>query len=172
MQKPVLDQMWETFIKFSWDDISSGIYFNLTRKQINPVITRLKNEGISDWYCFLIHDKDNGVPTTQDDVNPYFHIMFSLKKNLDPKEFLPDFCVMTRKMDINSASVIFMGGGVKFNTSLLKDESIEEVWRIIGEQSEQILSILNSFKESINIPVFHVGQLLHYYASMTQLRVG
>jgi len=53
----------------------------------------------------------------------------------------------------------------------LKDESIEEVWRIIGEQSEWLLYMLDIFKDIINIPLQYVGQLLHYFSNMTQLMV-
>lgn len=62
--------------------------------------------------------------------------------------------------------------GTKFDKSLLKHEEIEEVWRIIGEQSEWLLSMLDAYKENVKIPLQHVGQFLHYYFNMTQLSIS
>ena len=46
MQKPDLDQMWETFIKFSMDDVPIGKHIEIIRKKIKPLIFRLKNDGL------------------------------------------------------------------------------------------------------------------------------
>jgi len=172
MQKPNLDQMWETFIKFSMDDIPSGKHIEIIRKKIQPLIFRLRNDGLINWYSFLVHNRKHGVPTTEDDNNPYFHIRFETKKEVNPKDFLPSYCVLTRRIKRDWVKDISIGEGMKFDTSLLKDESIEEVWRMIGEQSEWLLYMLDIFKNEIDIPLQYVGQLLHYFANMTQLIVG
>jgi hypothetical protein len=172
MQKPNLDQMWETFIKFSRDDVPLGKHIEIIRKKIRPLISRLKDDGLISWYSFLVHDRNSGVPTTQDDNNPYFHIRFETKEGINPKDFLPTYCVLTRKIERDWVKDISIGGGLKFNTFMLKDESIEEVWRIIGEQSEWLLCMLDVFKDDIDVPLQYVGQLLHYFANMTMLRIG
>ena len=163
--------MWETFIKFSWEDIRSARHFDVIRNQIYPLITQLKADGIINWYCFLIHGKDNGVPTTPDDTNPYFHIRFDVTEEIDPIQYLPIYCVLTRKVELLWVKDISVANGL-FDTQLMKDESIEEVWRLIGEQSEWVFNLLNSFKGNVTIPLQCVGQFLHYYANMTMLRVG
>jgi hypothetical protein len=170
MEKPDLDKMWETFIKLSWDDILYGRHIDIIRKKVQPLISNLKNEGLIRWYSFLIHDRRSGVPTTEDDNNPYFHLRFE-SEEVNPKDFLPNYCVLTRKIERACLENIFMGGGVKFDVSLLKNESIEDVWRIIGEQSEWLLFILSIFKDDVNIPLSYVGQFLHYFSNMTQLRI-
>jgi len=171
MQKPDLNRMWETFIKFSWNDVPLGRHFDIIRKKVYPLISRLKDEGIINWYCFLIHDRNSGVPTSEDDINPYFHIRFAVKKEINPKDVLPSYCVLTRKIEREWVAQISIGRNEVMNTSLFDPEEIEEAWRIIGEQSEWLFSMLNIFKKDQNIPLRYVGQFLHYYANMTQLRI-
>jgi hypothetical protein len=176
MQKPNLNRMWETFIKVpSYNgQLRFNDLFDTIRFKISPMIQRLRNDGIVDWYCFLIHGKDNGVPTTQDDNSPYFHIRVSLRENDKPDfgKSLPDYCVMTRKIERQWVERISLTREETFDTFLFKDESIEEIWRIIGEQSEWLLSTLDAYKENVSIPHLHIAEFLHYYSNMTQMRFG
>jgi hypothetical protein len=58
MEKPDLDKLWETFIRFSWDDLSSGRHIGLIREKVADTISVLKAKGNIGWYCFSIHDKN------------------------------------------------------------------------------------------------------------------
>jgi len=170
MEKPDLSRLWETFIRFSWDDLSSGGHIGLIREKVASTISVLKAKGNIDWYCFFIHDKNSGVPTSTDDEYLYFHIIFALKKHINPVDVLPIYCVLTRKADSEWAKSISVdNNGAKFDVSLLKDESIEEVWRLIGEQSEWLLNLLTAFKENVNIPASYIKRFLNYYTDMTAL---
>ncbi len=170
MQKPDLNRLWETFIRFSWDDLSSRRHISLIREKVAPAISILKAERNISWYCFLIHDRNSGVPASIDDENLYFHIRFELKKHINPVDVLPSYCVLTRKIDPKWVGTISIDNkGTKFDTSLFKEESIEEIWRISGEQSEWLLNLLNAFKENTNIPISYIEQFLHYYTDMTCL---
>ena len=170
MEKPDLDRMWETFIRFSWDNLSSGGHIGLIREKVAHTISLLKAKGKISWYCFWIHDKNTGVPTSKDDEYLYFHIRFSLTKHINPVDVLPIYCVLTRKVDPEWVKAISIDNkDTKFDVSLLKDESIEEVWRIIGEESEWLLNLLNAFKDNINIPVSHIQGFLNHYTDMTAL---
>jgi len=171
MQKPDLNQMWETFIKIPTDDnrVGFSLLYNNIRSKIYPMISRLEDNDMINWYCFLIHDRNSGVPTSEDDKKPYFHIRFTLKKDVDPSKFqdsLPNYCVMTSKRKRRPIESI---AGI--DKSLLKNEEIEEAWRIIGEQSEWFLEMLNIHKEGVDIPPQQIAQFLHFYANMTQLQV-
>ena len=171
MEKPDLNQMWETFIEIPAEDNRTRltILYNMIRSQIYPMISRLRDRGIVNWYCFLIHDRHSGVPTSEDDDNPYFHIRVALKKSASPDEFLnslPNYCVMTRKIRRNRVESI-----VGINKSVIKNEEIEEAWRIIGEQSDWLLEMLNIHKDNIDILPQQIAQFLHFYANMTQLQV-
>lgn len=168
MKKPDLDQLWETFIKIPTEDdtINLNNIYNTIRSKIYPMISRLRNSGILNWYCFLIHNRHSGVPTSEDDDNPYFHIRLELEKNINPNDFLPSYCVMTRM--IRRKQVESIAG---IDKSLLKNEEIEEAWRIIGEQSEWLFELFNIYREDAEIPPEQIGQFLHFYANMTCVAV-
>ena len=164
MEKPDLSKLWETFIRFSWSDLSSGRYIGLIREKVFHAISVLKARGNINWYCFFIHDKNSGVPTSADDEYLYFHIFFALEKRINPVDVLHIYCVLTRKVDIEwPKSISIDNKGAKFNVSLLKDESIEEVWRLIGEQSEWLLTLLSAFKENVNIPVDYIRRETRFF---------
>ena len=167
MQKPNLNQMWETFIKIGLpNEVSFGRLVQIIRFNIYPMISRLKDDGIINWYHFLIHNRESGVPTTEDDNNLYYHIRFALKKDIKPKDvhnLLPNYCEKTRPIERRLESI----SGI--DKSLLKNEEIEEAWRIIGEQSEWLINMLNIHKEDIEIPTDQVEQFLHFYSNMTGL---
>jgi hypothetical protein len=170
MDKPDLNRLWETFIRFSWDDLASGRQIDLIREKVASTISILKAEGDVDWYCFLINNRNSGVPTSEDDEDLYFHIRFALEKHINPARALPSYCVLTRKVDPEWVRTISIDNkGTQFDASLFKEESIEGVWKVIGQQSEWLLNLLNAFKENSNIPASYVERFLHYYTDMTGL---
>jgi muconolactone delta-isomerase len=173
MQRPTLSRMYETFIKIDpHPDPLHQIIFQTIKTKVYPTIEQLKKDGKVDWYSFLIHNRRSGVPTTSDDNNAYFHIRFSLSKEADKEQILksiPDFCVMTRKVNPSSVESISISTTMKFNPSLLKQGGIEEIWRIIGDQSEFFLNVFERYKDDVVIPVEEIWSLLHYFHNMVGL---
>jgi len=168
MQNPNLDRMWETFIRTSTIDVFSGKHLDIIRFKIYPMIQNLTREKVIDWYCFLIHRN----PKDENDPNPYFHIRVSIAKNVDHQVFcksLPNYCLFTQPIKREAVSTIRIGENVYFDTSLFKTKKIEDVWRIIGEQSEWLLKMLNAHKENADIPFEHIKAFYHYYFNMINL---
>ena len=168
MQKPNLDRMWETLIKTSIEDIFPGKHIDTIRFKIYPMIYDLTKKKIINWYCFLIHKN----PKNKNDPNLYFHIRVSLEKGVEPKVFresLPNYCLFTQPIKRERVAKISIGRNEHLDTSLFKTEEIEDAWRIIGEQSEWLLNMLNIYKENVDIPFKHIAQFFHYYFNMTNL---
>jgi len=169
MQKPNLDLMWETFIKIGLPRKTPLVrLYDTIQFDISSVISILRDNDVGNWYSFLIHDRNSGVPTNEDDNNLYIHIRFTLRDNVNHKEILsslPKYCEMTRHIEPRPNSI------TGIDESLFKDENIDEAWRILGEQSEWFLQLLNAHKEDVTIPPQHIGQFLHYFANMAQLQV-
>jgi hypothetical protein len=142
MKRPILSRMYETFIKIDpRPDPLHQIIFQTIKTKVYPTIEQLKKDGKVDWHSFLIHNRRSGVPTTDDDNNAYFHIRFSLSKEANEDEILkilPDFCVLTRKV----------------NPSNVKS-----------------ISISNTMKYDVVIPVEEIWSLLHYFHNMVGLSV-
>ncbi len=168
VQKPDLNRMWETFIKIGLEIRYDNLY-DLIRFKIHPMISDLRQRGIIDWYCFLIHNRTSGVPTTEDDKNAYWHIRFTVSKDVNPKDFLPNYCCKTRKVKSEWVKDISISRIEVMDKSLFVNGKIEEAWKIIGEQSEWLLDLLDIYKEEVKITPKQVLPFLHYFANMTQL---
>jgi len=159
MQRPDLDRMWETFVRVRPDEKP----INIIRFRMRPLISRLRDEGVIGWYHFLVHPRPSELPPIEGDTNLCFHIRFEFK-GTDPSKVLPDYCVVTRKIGrIENIAGI--------DRSLLKDEQIEEAWKVIGEQSEWVINMLDIHKEDVDVPLNQIMQFLHYFYNMIQLGV-
>lgn len=169
MRKPNLNRMWETFIKTSIEDVSSGRHIDTIRLKIYPMISDLMKKEVINWYCFLIHRN----PKDKNDPNPYFHVRVSLEEDANPEvlfELLPDYCLFTQHIRPSRVAKINVGRNKHLDTSVLKTEKIEEAWRIIGEQSEWLLNMLGAYKSKVDIPFRHIAQFFHYYFNMINLQ--
>ncbi len=168
MKKPDLDRMWETFVKVSLEDVQSHKHFQTLRLDLVPIISQLMERGLIDWFCFLLHDRNSGVPTAADDPSLYLHLRFSVRENVDPRAIiasLPEHFIMTRQIERNRVESI---AGI--DKSLLKQQQIVDAWRVIGEQSEWLLDMLQIYREDVAVPPEQVAQFLHFFANMTNIR--
>jgi hypothetical protein len=167
MHKPSLDRMWETFIQLPIEGLSFNNYVQTLRFELHPIVSELLDKNAIEWYCFLLHGKSSGVPTSANDSHLYIHLRFSLKETADAAsvvKMLPPSCVMTAPIDVGRIESIT---GV--DKSALKDEDIEEAWRMIGQQSEWVLDFFSVHKEDVTISPQQISQFLHFFDNMTQV---
>lgn len=157
MQKPNLDRLWQVWIKI---DIQQDLFnsaINTIRTRVTEAVSIL--EAKIDWYYFLIHGRPN-------DVNLYFHCVFSLRESVNSEEFtssLPDYCLYPEHLERSYGESI---SGI--NKEFLKNEEIEEAWRIIGKQSEWIIDLVRIHKDG-QLPIQQFTQFMHYYMNMMGL---
>lgn len=131
----------------------------IIRLQVSEAIAILEDNKIIDWYYFLIHPKDN-------DSNAYFDVVFTLREGVDSKDFLtllPSYCLEPKPVNREYGESI---SGIE--KTLLKNNEIEEAWRIIGEQSEWIIHMVNIHKDE-EIPIQQFTQFMHFYMNMMGL---
>ena len=167
MEKPNLKKVWVTYIKIGpLQEITLQRCIDTLRNMVSPMILDLKEKSLLRWYSFLVHPgKDKADP------NGYYHIRFELKGKYDTKErinsVLPDYCEKTmtyRFRDVENLENI-----TSIDKSILKNRRIEEAWRIIGEQSEWVTKILDSFGEEFDIPDQQFIQYVHFLMNMLGL---
>ncbi|MFW9853840.1 MAG: hypothetical protein ACFFFG_02200 [Candidatus Thorarchaeota archaeon] len=66
----------------------------------------------------------------------------------------------------------FSGGEIRgINKELLKNDDITLAWKIIGEASEWVLSILNVYEDDHNIPRHQIAQVLHFFPNLLQMPI-
>ena len=142
MDKPDLNRLWHTYIKIGPSrNLTLKMIQDTIRLKICPLVLDLMNNDKINWYHFLIH------PHPKDKENFYFHIRFSATSKIKKSDDLnlPSYCDLTEKVaPINNISGI--------DKNLLANEKIEEAWRIIGEQSEWTINMVNAHKD-VGIPV-------------------
>jgi hypothetical protein len=164
MNTPIFDRVFETFVMLQPGDDALMVL----RHKIKPLVEELLRHGKIRWYSFLVHSRNSGVPTSTDDEHLYWHLRLELGSSIeyyDVASSLPPYCLMTRKICLSD---VISG----IDKSLLKDGRIEEAWRIIGEQSEWVLRMLDIHSASDAGLRRQVAQLLHYFANMAQMQVS
>jgi hypothetical protein len=171
MDKPHLDRIWETYIEIpidyqtmSYSTILRNIHDTL-RLKVRPTLLGLVQND-TKWYCFLFHKS-----RVQGDPKFYWHIRFEPKEGIDDKEkvnaLLPDYCDNAKTELCEKVENVRTISGI--DESLIRDSKIEEAWRILGEQSEWFLNMLEIHKEDVAIPSKQVYQFLHFFLNMSQL---
>lgn len=124
--------------------------------QIAEVVSILEKKRMINWYYFLIHNKED------DNANHYFHLVFSLTSGAQSKDFLsslPSYCLDPKHLNRGYGESI-----CGIDKELLKNDEIEEAWRIIGKQSEWIIDLVGIYREGkMTIPQF--VQFMHFYTN-------
>jgi hypothetical protein len=163
MQKPNLKRLYRVWIRIGQSQPTEALFSNAARiikSQISELVTSLQNNKMIDWYYFLIHGKNN------DTNNAYFDLVFSVSEGIDFKNFveaLPTYCLDPEQ--------VVQGFGESISditNSQLKNNEIEEAWKIIGEQSEWVIRMLSSHNDN-EITIQQYIQFMHYYMNMMGL---
>jgi hypothetical protein len=164
MEKPNLSKMWETYIKLGLPQtITNKLLLDTIRLKLYPMLHNLKSENTIKWYCFLLHgSRKNGDP------NLYFHIRIEPKDEIKDREqvisILPNYCEKEMTELSNNVEDVTSISGI--DKPLLKNEEIEEAWRILGEQSEWLMDMLNIYKDEVIVPISNIMQFMHFFLNM------
>lgn len=157
------NNIYETYIRIPLP-FNHITYINFLRSKVFPLIHELQDKNIIKWFCFLLHL----LPKSKDEAA--VHIRLELTKDMGIKNLrniLPDFCEYTTKL--NGEILLDKIEGI--NKEILKDSNLEEAWWIIGECSVWIMNMLEAHSDDTDIPIQQVGQFLHYFANIFQIKV-
>ena len=165
MRKPDLDRIVETFVPIAINPDATAIqvwqdYLDLLRTQVSPLVRQLADSGTVEWYSFLVHGRQSGVPTDESDQGYYVHLRLELADGVQEHDLasqLPPFCKMTRKMPVPQRDRLNNN-----DVQAFKEQNVEWGWHVLGEGSEWILRMLESHDPNVRIPPQNVAQLLHY----------
>lgn len=174
---PDTARTYETFLRIGEPDAGPQEfwrgYLQVLRTTVRPLIRELQTAGIIEWFGFLLHDRGSGVPTHSDDRSSYVHLRMSLAESAAEEDLLsrlPGSYRMTRKMVFPDPPAL---DGVELPTLL--DGNVRQGWKLLGESSEWVLSLLEAHAPEREIPFRNVHQFVHYLEnqlmlSMTPLR--
>ena len=169
MNTPNLDRMWETFVRIGPNAaIDERLHIFRLRNLIAPILMELRDDQLVDWYCGLIHGRDEGVPTVLGDTVAFWHIRFSIVEGIEPsrvKRRLPDEFEMTQSMPRDSPLA-----PAQAVPSEVRDAAAVRKWWILGEQFELQLGRLNNLQPEASWP--HVRRELRHFAHYFQNMSG
>jgi hypothetical protein len=100
------------------------------------------------------------------DNNLYFHLVLSLNEGVDTEyslTALPSYCLEPKHLGRGYGESI---SGI--TKTQLKNDEIEEAWKLIGEQSEWIIDLVNAHKDG-ELAIKQVIQFMHFYMNMLGL---
>ena len=154
--KPALKHTWETFLRVADPstadpapdadpaflvsrgiEVEAPIVLRHMRRDVLPLVRRLERWFGLEWFCFLVHDLESGVPTSTE--GRYIHLRLSfreLKSRRQVLQMLPAPWVMTRK---------FVAGEIGGTDSKIID--VRDAWRFIGRQSDLYLDLIEPPRE-------------------------
>jgi len=158
MQKPNLDRLWQIKIYLE-ASTSRQDFFKQAITKIKSQVTRLvsvleKDDKMIDWYYFLIHA----------DPQLYFDFVVSLKIGITEealKNLLRQltYCSTPEKLPPSWGETIS-----KVTRAQLIDDDIEEAWRLVGQQSEWLINLVNTYKnDALTIEQF--TQFMHFFTN-------
>ncbi len=165
MNVPNLERVIETFIPITIPNEATSLqiwqhYLNILRSKVEPLVKDLMQRRLIDWYSFLVHSRQSGVPISEDDKGIYVHLrveLSALASEQELRKHLPPFCRMTQKMVTPKPPSLDT-----IDIQALRDEKIEQGWKVLGEASEWVLRMLNSHSPNKPVPAQNVAQFLHY----------
>jgi hypothetical protein len=170
---PNVESIIETFIpiEVSKDATSLQVwqnYLDMLRSVVAPLVRDLTRKGVINWYCFLVHDRESGVPTGKEDDRSYVHLRMALRKPSNEAEFikqLPSFCYFSRKMSMPDPPSLD-----NVDIQSLANGQVVQGWKILGESSEWVLKMLDAHDPKKQVPPQNVSQFLHYLGNQLQIR--
>lgn len=144
------------------------VLFLTLRYTVTPLVADLIADGVINWYAFLVHGRESGVPTAATDDWAYVHLRVALTQDATPESLfsrLTPECLMTRPMvppeppTLDAVDISgLVGGDVRYG------------WRLIGDSSEQVLKVIAAHRPDRPMSDRTIAQLFHYAANEMLVR--
>lgn len=173
MKRPDLTHGIETYLPLPLGSGQTPIgawqaYLDLLRTTVRPLVLGLLAEGYIDWYGFLVHNRQSGVPAPEGDDRLYLHLRLALTRASLYQAVegrLPSEVAFTRPI----ATPIPANMDTIRVGSLLQGD-VAEAWRVLGLSSEWALAMLAAHDPVQPVPPENVGQFLHYLGNQLFVR--
>lgn len=122
------------------------------REDALPLVRDLEDRDLLDSFAFFVHDRTSGVPTVAEDRSAYVHLRITFCEEVDAVEFLSKWA--------------FVG-------PVEPSPGDEEKHRIIDAQAEWYFNLVEAHPGLSDLELLQViGQHLHLFANMSQMRIG
>lgn len=160
---PVADPLW---LAQQGMNESSPIVLELLRERVLPLYRHHQPERI--W--FFVHNRESGVPTTEDDKGAYLDITLVFDKPRDLASRIVNIdapFVMTRPDKLSEQCA-------GWDLTKLNSRKIGIVYALHNMQAQMLLEFIASFNKDADTMTLlkHLRQYMHYLANVTQMRIA
>jgi hypothetical protein len=156
MNLPNPDLVVDTFLRVR--DMNFNSYINQLRSELIPAVRRLQSEGKIVWHSFLLHGQQHlggRVPATDQDF--FVHIRLSLPEGADLQNFISHLPANFEQPIESPLTPMNEFGNADF-----KGQDWRYAWKMLGEASEWVLTLIESYSGNTQIPINNIIQFLHY----------
>jgi len=161
MELPVLSRIVDTYVPVVSGDGDLAGYFNQLRRDVLPHIRKLQADRRLRWFSFLLHDA-NGLSGHQPpDGMLFIHL------RLEPAADDIQAFIKLLPEHFKDPQHVNLPGITEFANSAFREGNSAQAWRIHGEASDWILSLLEGFEEGPKLQ--EVIQFLHYFTNPLML---
>lgn len=160
---PVADALW---LAQQGMNESSPIVLELLREHVVPMYEAIKPE--IEWVWFFVHNRDSGVPTTEDDKAAYLDITIVLRSHLVVSTIGLDAPFVMTRPDKLSAQC------AGWDLKQLNKGGVEIVHALHNMQARMLLQFIAGFNKDADTMTIlkHLRQYMHYLANVTQMRIA
>lgn len=157
---------WETFVplKRCFCCKQNEKVWVTVQKYVIPKMIELEECGVVFRWCFLIHNKESGVPTASNKL--FVHIRAELTPDVSHGRFVnflgPRF-YMTRRIVEGKMDQI---AGLNLDRITGREE---EAWSLLCTQTQFAVKLLGAYKKTPKAR--EIGQWLHYFSNMFLMEV-
>ncbi len=159
MEPPDLSRIVDTYVPVVSGDLAG--YFNQLRRDVLPHIRKLQADGHLRWFSFLLHDA-NGLSGHQPPDGALF-IHLRLEPVADDIQafirLLPEHFKDPRHFELSRIT--------EFESSVFRGGYSAQDWKLHGEASDWVLSLLDGFEEGPNQQ--EIFQFFHYFTNPLML---
>jgi len=153
MNLPDLNRIVDTYIPINSGNLNN--YYNQLRQELIPYIRELQKRDLFNWFSFLIHGPKELNKREPIDNKSYIHIRLEPKGCIDINDFIKEL----PKHFLNPTQVT-LSNIYKLDSSFLQDKNWGYAWKLIGESSEWVLSLIEIHEKEI--PEEQTIQFLHF----------
>ncbi len=161
MDTPNLTHIVDTYVPIS--DLNLDSYLDQVRRDVLIPIRKLQSDGLLRWYSFLIHGPDQLGGREPLDDKQYIHLRLEPNLGMDVDEFKAKLPGHFRKPTRDTLANI---GGL--NSRVLRDEDWAYAWKLNGEASEWVLSLIEAHGDQ-RMTLQQITQFLHYITNPLML---
>lgn len=158
---PDINRIVDTYVPIVSDERDA--YIAQLRRDILPAIRSLQKAELLAWFAFLVHGARQLDGREPLDHRMYIHLRLQPAADIEMDAFI-------RKLPAHflNPQPVTLGQMAGVDGSLLQDQDWAYAWKMLGEASQWVLSLIESHRQG-PIPLQQIVQFMHFITNPLML---